>query len=120
MRFLILSAAATVVLAIVAYRPLNDEGRNATTIRQMHELQMAQVDYYARHGQYAGSIGELAPALLQGHTGGYRFRVTAGGNSYAIVAEPIGPGTSFFADETMVIRSSRNGQPATANSPEVR
>jgi type IV pilus assembly protein PilA len=124
MRYLILSAAATAVLCIVAVRSLNREGREAAVIEQIHTLQTAQVDYYSTHGRYAASVEELAPELVNGESNGYRFHVTANGNSYTILAEPAGSGVSarrsFFSDETMVVRESQGPEPATIASPAVK
>ena len=106
MRILVISAVAIVVLWVIASRTAGDPSSSAV-IGEIHQLQDAQVDFYSRHGRYAESIAELAPELELGKSG-YRFRVTAQGNSYTIEAKPLnGHGTAFFSDETMVVKSSR-------------
>jgi hypothetical protein len=123
MRILALTAIATVTLWILVSRSVNDAGASAV-IREIHTLQTAQVDYYSRHGRYASSLTQLVPELAKGEAGGYRFRVTANGNSYTIFAEPVKPGVTgrrtFFSDETMVVRESRSREPANTASPEAK
>jgi hypothetical protein len=104
MRFLILSAVFTVVAVVVGYQ-VAGQSRVTAVISSLKRLNTAQLDYYIRHGRYAASINELAPELADG-ANGYRFRVSAIGNSYTIVAEPRWAGATFYTDETLVIRNS--------------
>lgn len=74
----------------------------------------------------ADAAGYIDDALASGSKSGYIFIYTPGEvdangivTTYTVTATPLGPqmGTSsFFTDETAVIRRERNG-PATANSP---
>jgi hypothetical protein len=88
---------------------LSNDARVSAVIGEIHTLQTAQVDFYSRHGRYAESMAELAPELDGGVTDGYRFRVTANGNSYLIEARPVrGHGQIFLSDESLTVKSVRN------------
>jgi hypothetical protein len=119
MRFLFLSAVATVGLWILCtHLPSSQVGAPAV-IGRLRDLHGAQIDYYTRHGRYAADIAELDPELATGEKLGYRFRVTTSGNSYSISAVPVRSGAqTFYSDETLVIRESRGKEPANAASPE--
>jgi len=109
MRILVLTVVTVVGLwTVAAYlRSFTNDAQVSAVIGEIHRLQTEQVDFYSRHGRYAGSIGELAPELEHAN-GSYRYRISANGNSYTIEAKPVnGHGNAFFSDETLAIRSVR-------------
>ena len=110
MRILFVTAAAIVGLWIAGsyLRHARSEASATAVIGKIKALQDDQIDFYSRHGRYAGSIAELAPEMEHSDGLGYCFRVTASGNSYTIDATPLnGHGNAFFSDETLAIRSVR-------------
>lgn len=109
-------------------------------IQHIKTLHTAQAQYYSQFGRYAASLAELGPPasgnpgpqaadlipgdLASGEKGGYRFRLEATPNGYAIHAEPVQFNTSgsrtFYSDQTLVIRNNYGPEPATAASPEIK
>jgi hypothetical protein len=118
-----------------------DELRGGTAaIKAIHQLHAFQVLYRQNHGRYAETLETLGVDRLVVATDGhsrwrhwvlseppateYLLTMRVVGNSYTIHADPVGPQENaiqraFFSDESLVIRNSFDGRPATVNSREI-
>lgn len=101
-------------------------------IRAVGTIQVAEAQFATEHGQYAGSLAELGPGegelipedLAAGKNNGYLFEVAAQGGGFTIRARPEVFGrtgkSSFYSDETLVIRRNSSAEMATAGSPQIK
>ncbi|MBL8290262.1 MAG: hypothetical protein JNN08_00425 [Bryobacterales bacterium] len=92
------------------------------------KLQQAESRYYETYHRY-GSLEDLGPSgamlieggAVEGSHAGYRFTIERGHQSYVLRATPVDANkTSYYADQTGLIRISYGKQPATADSEVLR
>jgi len=103
----------------------------------IHEINVAEVQYYAKFNRYATSLTELGPPsneptsassadlingnLARGRSYGYIFALTGHQNGYVVTAVPEvlsgSDSRTFYSDDTTVIHEHPGPEPATAQDP---
>jgi hypothetical protein len=125
-------AAVLVLLNLGLFTPGGVEAQG-NALRAIGMINTAQFIYSARHPDqgFATTLDQLQGdrlidgRLAAGQVSGYTLRLTAGEpdkdgrvTSYTLTARSLAPGqSSFFADQTGVIRSTTEGRDATADDP---
>jgi type IV pilus assembly protein PilA len=138
---LIVISIILVILAI-AVPKMNTQmqtAREMAVIREIGSIHLAETQYYAQFGKFAGSLAQLGPpvsgadspeaanilpkVLADGKKNGYIYALTATASGYAVTAVPDSFGNSgrrtFYSDQTLVIHNNWGQEPATSASPEI-
>jgi prepilin-type N-terminal cleavage/methylation domain-containing protein len=138
---LLIVIAIILVIAGIAIPKANQllmSANETAAVNEIGTLHKAELQYYSQFNRYATSLAELGPpasgaegpaaanlipqSLASGKKSGYLFTLTGTPTGYAINANPEKFGSSgrktFYADQTLVIRSNNTAEPANANSPE--
>ena len=138
---LLIVIAILMILAAIAVPPairLLDNAAETAVVREMQTIHQVQLQYMTQYGGYAPALAQLGPAsgghssaqaaglipasLASGEKDGYIFAMDLTPAGYAVRASPkFRPGERrhFYLDENGVVHQSR-GQPATAESPELK
>ena len=125
----VLVTPLSVILLMLSFAHTIGERRvtqESAVIQKIKIIHTAQVSYYSQYGRYAGSLDDLRTLLsdsdlASGVKDGYRFRLERSKTSYEIRAEPLTSiSSSFYSDQTMVLRWSPAPIPATLASEPFR
>ncbi|MBM3740750.1 MAG: pilin, type IV [Acidobacteria bacterium] len=139
---LLIVVAILMILGAVAIPRINDALRNAkemAAVREIHNLNQAQVQYMSQYGRFATSLTELGPPtggqagpagadfitgeMAKGLKNGYLFTVQGSQTGYTINANPQSFPTTgrrtFYSDQTGVLRQNFGAEPANATSAEL-
>jgi type IV pilus assembly protein PilA len=129
---LLVVVAITMTLAAIAtvgYKEVQLRARETAAIQHVQTLLKAQTQYYAVYRRYAPQIAELGTEglipehLAAGSLGGYVFELEAQETTFRVQARPNPFETSgkrsFFTDETLVVRQTKENRPAARNDPPV-
>lgn len=119
----VLIAIAVGSAALFMFATSGIPANEATAIRQIRNIQTAQLQHKVQFGRFASRLDELQPEIASVESG-YRFVLYGGADSYFLWANPTSRGItgrrSFFADQTMIIRQNRGPDPTTVESEEIR
>jgi type IV pilus assembly protein PilA len=111
--------------------------REVAVTQELQTIYGAQVSYYSRYGRYAANLAELGPpatgaegmkgagliprVLSEASHNGYRFSLTGSAAGFTVTAVPDSSGgRTFYMDQDKAIHQSDTGEPANAQSPELR
>lgn len=131
LELLVVIAVSMTFLAVAAvgYREVQLRARETAAIQHVLTLQKAQTQYYAVYRRYAPQIADLGTEglipehLATGSLGGYIFELDGQEVAFRVNARPNPFETagkrSFFTDETLVIRQTKDNRPAARNDPPV-
>jgi type II secretory pathway pseudopilin PulG len=131
LELLVVIAVSMTFLAVAAvgYREVQLRARETAAIQHVQTLQKAQTQYYAVYRRYAPQIADLGTEglipehLATGSLGGYVFELEGQEVAFKVIARPNPFETagkrSFFTDETLVIRQTKDNRPAARNDPPV-
>ena len=124
-----LVAGLIVILLLLLFaRSIGDRSapEETSATRSIRMIHVAQTNYYSQFGRYAESLEELRALLpdydlASGVRYGYRFRVQGSQTSYEVHAEPLrGGGSSYYSDQTLLLRRSPGPGSATSTSEPLR
>ena len=111
------------------------------SIRTLHALNTAQVQYFSTYGRYASTLNELGPTagnstasaaaadlipgdLAGGLASGYTFTMVGTPAGYTINADPqvfdVTGSRTFYTDHSNVIRQHSGNEPASPADEEIR
>ena len=141
---LLIVVAILMIIGAIAIPRINTALMNAkemAAIRELQNLNTAQVQYMSHFGRYAANLTELGPPstgqanpngadlvtkeMANGAKNGYKFVMqTAQVGGYAISSTPLTFGStgrrSFYTDASGVIRQNWGAEPATNASEELK
>jgi type IV pilus assembly protein PilA len=129
-----------VTMAIPAYKKQIMLAHETAAIRSIQTIQVAQAQYMADFGQFAGNLTQLGPVqsgaagpeaaelipegLAAGRDHGYDFAVAGRMIGYRVNTAPEVFNSSgrytFYSDESLAIRRNSTPEPATAASPQIK
>jgi hypothetical protein len=143
-RLLWLLLSTAVLLAIlnlpIGKWPSGTRAYEMAAVRNLHRINIAQIDYYLKYGRYALSLSELGPPandavasntsadlipdeLSKGSRSGYLYNMSATPDGYTANANPqdceVTATRAFYTDETNVIRNRFRCEPASVLDPEI-
>ncbi len=116
-------------IATVGFKEVQLRARETAAIQHVMTLQKAQTQYYVVYRRYAPQIADLGTEglipdhLATGILGGYIFELDGQEAAFRVNARPNPFETagkrSFFTDETLVVRQTKDNRPAARNDPPV-
>ncbi|MDA1313434.1 MAG: prepilin-type N-terminal cleavage/methylation domain-containing protein [Acidobacteria bacterium] len=141
---LLIVIAIILIIAAIAIPKLTSARMAAfemASIRAMHTINTAQIQYFSTYGRYAQSLMELGPTtgnaapspaasdllsgdLSSGIKSGYVFTMVGTPGGYTVNADPqtfsVTGSRTFYTDHTNIIRNHFGNEPATENDPEIQ
>lgn len=140
---LLIVIAIILIIAAIAIPKLTSARMAAfemASIRTLHTINTAQVQYFSTYQRFASSLFELGPPpgnagpsptagdlipadLAAGIKSGYVFTMVGTPGGYTINADPqtynVTGARSFYSDHTNVIRNHFGNEPASENDPAI-
>jgi len=140
---LLIVVAILMIIGAIAVPRINTAMVNAkemAAMRELHNLNTAQMQYMSNFGRFAASLTELGPPtsgqasptsadlitgeMSKGVKNGFRYQVQITPAGYAATAVPVTfPSTgrrTFYTDQSGVIRQNWGAEPATPQSDELK
>jgi hypothetical protein len=103
--------------------------RDQAALVKFEDVRNAETEFFAKHRRY-GTLAELiefrpdaGAGMVDGEYSNHKFRVETGPRGYSLWADAVDggdTGSSFYCDQTGVIKERRDGKPADANTPQAR
>jgi type IV pilus assembly protein PilA len=129
-----------ITMAVPQYNKVMMHTRETAALEAIGTIHKMETMYQSQYRRYAKTLQELGPPangvdsgpaaagligndLASGENNGYKFKVSERPGGYSVTATPIAYGssgmTSYYSDETMVIREFHGKGDATESSPEM-
>ena len=141
---LLIVIAIILIIAAIAVPKLTRARMQAfemASIRTLHALNTAQVQYFSTYGRYASTLNELGPTagnstasaaaadlipgdLASGLASGYTFTMVGTPAGYTVSADPqtynVTGSRSFYTDHSNIIRQHMGEGGASEKDPEIK
>ncbi len=141
---LLIVIAIILIIAAIAIPKLTTARMAAyemASIRAMHTINTAQIQYFSTYGRYAQSLMELGPPagsansspnaanllsgdLSTGIKSGYVFTMVGTPGGYTVNGDPqtfnVTGSRTFYTDHTNIIRNHFGNEPASENDSEIQ
>jgi prepilin-type N-terminal cleavage/methylation domain-containing protein len=141
---LLIVIAIILIIAAIAIPKLTTARMAAyemASIRALHTINTAQIQYFSTYGRYGQSLMELGPPagnansspnaanllsgdLSTGIKSGYVFTMVGTPGGYTVNADPqtfnVTGSRTFYTDHTNIIRNHFGNEPASENDSEIQ
>jgi prepilin-type N-terminal cleavage/methylation domain-containing protein len=141
---LLIVIAIILIIAAIAIPKLTSARMAAyemASIRALHTINTAQIQYFSTYGRYGQSLMELGPPagsatptpaasdllsgdLSTGIKSGYVFTMVGTPGGYTVNADPqtfgVTGSRTFYTDHTVIIRNHFGNEPASENDQEIK